>query len=67
MNEALHRIAFAWLKKARHDLETARRMVKGTDQITNTAVLATVLYDFVRARLDAHQVQNAGPESSSPL
>ena len=38
MNEALHRIALAWLEKARHDLETARRAVEGEHPITDTAV-----------------------------
>jgi HEPN domain-containing protein len=38
MNEELHRIALAWLEKARHDLETARRMLEGAEPITDTAV-----------------------------
>ncbi len=46
MNEALHRIALAWLEKARHDLETARRMVQGTDPITDTAVYSTWQQSF---------------------
>ncbi|MBK5964022.1 hypothetical protein CCR95_07955 [Thiocystis minor] len=39
MPEELNRIALAWLEKARHDLETARRVVEGTaEPITDTAV-----------------------------
>ncbi len=144
MHEGLHRIALAWLEKARHDLETARRMVEGAEPITDTAVyhcqqaaekslkavlvkagqpafkthdlmmlltkcaaddqsftqwidlaatltpyathfrypssdpdpgledaleaidLATVLYEFVRARIDAHQEQNPNSDPILP-
>ena len=38
MNEELHRLALAWLEKARHDLETARRLTESPPPITDVAV-----------------------------
>ena len=38
MSEELHRLALAWLEKAWHDLETARRLTESPRPITDVAV-----------------------------
>lgn len=38
MNEELHQFGLAWLEKASHDLETARRLTEGYMPITDVAV-----------------------------
>lgn len=38
MAETIGRLVGAWLSKARHDIETARRMVNHAEPITDTAV-----------------------------